>query len=84
MEPASFTSPALAGGFFTASTIWETPKNVWYVYSVKWDVAVYKKDEKALNVLIWKDSSDILNEKNKMQNDIYSTWLFVSKEAQQE
>ncbi|CAI9180381.1 unnamed protein product [Rangifer tarandus platyrhynchus] len=25
MEPASLTSPALAGGFFTASTAWEAP-----------------------------------------------------------
>ena len=25
-EPVSLTSPALAGGFFTTSTTWETPK----------------------------------------------------------
>ena len=25
IEPASLTSPALAGGFFTTSTTWEAP-----------------------------------------------------------
>ena len=28
IEPMSFTSPALAGGFFTTSATWEAPYNV--------------------------------------------------------
>ena len=33
MEPASLTSPALAGGFFTTSTTWEAP-----LYSIRHSV----------------------------------------------
>ena len=33
IEPTSFTSPALAGGFFTTSTTWEPPR--WYYQKYK-------------------------------------------------
>ena len=29
IEPMSLMSPALAGGFFTASATWETPSHGW-------------------------------------------------------
>ena len=32
IEPASLTSPALAGRFFTPSAIWEAPKYIKAVY----------------------------------------------------
>ena len=33
IEPASLTSPALAGGFFTSSTTWEAP-NIWHLKQI--------------------------------------------------
>ena len=39
MEPASLSSPALAGGFFTTSTTWETPtdtRNIHHLGFSQW------------------------------------------------
>ena len=35
IEPASLMSPALAGGFFTTNTTWETPDSTRYILNVK-------------------------------------------------
>ena len=47
IEPTSFTSPALAGGFFTTSATWEAPVEAWRVpnlNSVSWQPGNSRED----------------------------------------
>ena len=51
IEPASLTSPALAGRFFTTNTAWETPWARLYVIKREVSVQLSKKNQERLSSL---------------------------------